>query len=596
MEDRYEIRGKIGQGGLGAVYRAYDTRMNREVAIKRILVSSDDKALETESTRQLAKEAGALASLQHPHIVTVYDVGNDEDGPFVVMELLSGKSIDELISRAPMTWEDFHEFALQTQEALIAAQDLHMVHRDLKPANIMLNWLPSGKFQVKIVDFGLAKLSPKPSLQTLDHSDSVFGSIFFMAPEQFERVPLDARTDMYAIGCVYYYALTGFYPFDGDTGPQVMAAHLQHTVRPLQEVRSEIPMWLCDWIMWHLNRMPDDRPSSARESLRVFLENDAVPHPPMSTGTPLGVPLEEWPYRTSTHRVRPAVPNSHTPANLSDTQKTQTAPQPLLPPEGSRPSVHTSRITQRVGPSPTQRMAVAAAAPAPTQPAPTTQPPLKPTPAGPVPPPPTTSLNPHRQAPVPTSSLNPKRQPPVPTGRLKTSPVGHHSATLPKKQGKKAADQKSSKLVAIIAGSVIALIAVAGFLFWDDYQLSKAVAPILTEAAIPTRKEISVNSAQINSLLKATANKKFGAERLTLYRALLLAKSTDATDIDRRILQFISTDAVMPDGVRENLVREVLRKRNNISIREDLINFAGKTKDREASSAALQTARMIGMP
>ena len=89
MEERYEIRGKIGQGGLGAVYKGYDTRMNREVAIKRISVSHDDPALEEESTRQLIKEAGALASLQHPHIVTVYDVGADEDGPYVVMELIS---------------------------------------------------------------------------------------------------------------------------------------------------------------------------------------------------------------------------------------------------------------------------------------------------------------------------------------------------------------------------------------------------------------------------------------------------------------------------------------------------------------------------
>src|SRR5690606_26010134 len=101
----------------------------------------------------------------------------------------------------------------QVQEGLIAAQDLGIVHRDLKPSNVMVNWLPSGKFQVKLVDFGLAKFSPKPSHQTVDHSDSVYGSIFFMAPEQFERAMLDARTDMYAIGCVYYFALAGKSPF-----------------------------------------------------------------------------------------------------------------------------------------------------------------------------------------------------------------------------------------------------------------------------------------------------------------------------------------------------------------------------------------------
>ena len=149
MEDRYEIRGKIGQGGLGAVYRGYDTRMNREVAIKRISKSAGDPDLQEESTRQLIKEAGALASLQHPHIVTVYDVGSDEDGPYVVMELISGKTLEELIEKAPLTWPDFRELAMQTQEALIAAQELDLIHSDIKPSNLMLTWLPSGKFQIK---------------------------------------------------------------------------------------------------------------------------------------------------------------------------------------------------------------------------------------------------------------------------------------------------------------------------------------------------------------------------------------------------------------------------------------------------------------
>src|SRR6478609_7784914 len=175
MEDRYEIRGKIGQGGLGAVYRGYDMRMNREVAIKRISVQ-DDPNHQEESTRQLLKEAGALASLQHPHIVTIYDVGVDVDGPYVVMELISGKTLDELIERAPLTWNDFRELALQTQEALIAAQELELIHGDIKPQNLMLTWLPSGRFQMKIVDFGLATLAQSQSPEELQAMDTVFGS------------------------------------------------------------------------------------------------------------------------------------------------------------------------------------------------------------------------------------------------------------------------------------------------------------------------------------------------------------------------------------------------------------------------------------
>lgn len=173
MEDRYEIRGKIAQGGLGSVYKAHDIRMSRDVALKRIATRTSDSSMTDEATRQLIKEASALASLQHPNIVTIYDVGQDEDGPFVVMELLTGQTLEEIICNASFTWEDFRQLAMQSLEALIAAQELHIVHRDIKPGNIMLTWLPSGKFQVKVFDFGLAKLSTKPSLQTIDQTDGV---------------------------------------------------------------------------------------------------------------------------------------------------------------------------------------------------------------------------------------------------------------------------------------------------------------------------------------------------------------------------------------------------------------------------------------
>ena len=272
-EERYEIRGKIGQGGVGAVYRAYDRNLNREVAIKRVLTEEgfDPNNDEDEATKALLKEAVALCSVQHPHIVTVYDAGVDDDGPYVVMELLSGRTLDEMVERGTMTWPDFRETAVQCLEALIAAQELDLVHRDIKPSNVMVTWLPSGKFQVKLVDFGLAKFSSAPSLQTIDHGDAVFGSIHFMAPEQFERIPLDQRTDMYSLGCVYFFCLTGQYPFDGETAPLVMAAHLQNDFHKLKEYRPDLPDWVCQWVEWHIARDPDERPRDAREALERFL-------------------------------------------------------------------------------------------------------------------------------------------------------------------------------------------------------------------------------------------------------------------------------------------------------------------------------------
>ena len=339
MEERYEIRGKIGQGGLGAVYKGYDTRMNREVAIKRISVTNDDPDLLEESTRQLIKEAGALASLQHPHIVTIYDVGSDEDGPYVVMELINGKTLDELIERAPLTWSDFHELAIQTMEALIAAQELDLIHGDIKPANLMLTWLPSGKFQMKIVDFGLATLTQSQTKEELAGLEEVFGSIYFMAPEQFERVPIDARTDIYAMACVYYQALTLSYPFQGETGEAVMSAHLDHTVIPIQDVRQGIPVWACEWIMWLINRMADDRPASAREALQVFLQNDKNPSPDLSLGKPASTAKGRAPARLGGSGPAPTRPTIH-PIGTPVPILTSTTPQPLLPPEGSKPSIH----------------------------------------------------------------------------------------------------------------------------------------------------------------------------------------------------------------------------------------------------------------
>lgn len=284
MEERYELRGKIGQGGIGRVHRAFDHRMKREVAIKRILTSEDDPSLKDEATKQLMVEAGALASLQHPNIITVHDVGADDEGPYVVMELISGKTLDEIIESSPLTWEDFKQVATQSLEALIAAQELNMIHSDLKPPNIMLTWLPSGTFQVKIVDFGLATLIQNQSPEEIAAMDSVFGSVFFMPPEQFERVPLDTRSDLYSLGCCLYQALTGSYPFTGTTGAEVMEAHLNHQVIPIQEIRADIPLWACQWVMWLINRQPEDRPKSAREALSNFTQNDKESNPAMSQG------------------------------------------------------------------------------------------------------------------------------------------------------------------------------------------------------------------------------------------------------------------------------------------------------------------------
>jgi serine/threonine protein kinase len=592
MEERYEFKGKIGQGGLGVVYRAYDLRMNREVAIKRIITDTDDVTLPEEANRQLMKEAGALASLQHPNIVTVYDVGSDDDGAFVVMELLTGDTIEDAIVKASFTWADFRQLAMQTLEALIAAQELDMVHRDLKPSNIMLTWLPSGKFQVKIVDFGLSKLSPKPSLQTIDQSDGVFGSIYFMAPEQFERVPIDFKVDLYAIGCVFYYALTGTYPFDGNTAPEVMAAHLQHHVTPIQEIREGIPLWACDWIMWHINRHPANRPATARDSLRVFVENDEQSSPPLSTGQP-AVAVEQ------PKRPRLVIPGSVPVPELvkeltqTQTLKTASIPKPLAPPVGSKPSVHTTaQVLESAKPvvaTPlTDVTPESEVAPA--------------TPAEPVPEvvkPASTILNravipgaPPASIAISKPKLTPIANPaasPVPTSEI--TPISHAvpvTATPRKKGLSNGMKMGIAALLGVLAvGLAVLLLKKSG-----DNAEAKLYNEMIEQAAKPDAAEVPVNKRKLDILLRTATDVGANTKRDAIYMALYLAKSTDGTDVDARIAEVATTQEIVPN-IRIVLIRDVLRKRNNPAIIGTLMKFARSTKDVQAAEAAIQATRFM---
>jgi len=165
--------------------------MKRDVAIKRLLPLHQTR-LNQPANATLEAEAKALAALSHKNIVTIFEFGEDEQGPFVVFELIGGDTIKDIIDEGALSEADFLEVADQILDALICAQDMEILHRDIKPANVMLTWLPSGRFQIKVLDFGLSKFSEEPSLQTLDQLGSFLGSIDFIAPEQIELKPLDS--------------------------------------------------------------------------------------------------------------------------------------------------------------------------------------------------------------------------------------------------------------------------------------------------------------------------------------------------------------------------------------------------------------------
>lgn len=254
---------------MSAVYRAYDTVMGREVALKRLL-PVEETNLNEAAGEALAREAAALAQFSHPNVVTIFAFEEDAEGPYVVMELVEGEDLHSIMKSGALSWEDFRDVAGQCLEPLVAAAELNLLHRDIKPGNIMLTVTASGRFLVKVLDFGLSKFSQQPSLQTLDQRGSFLGSIDFIAPEQLELRPLDQRTDLYSLGCVYYYMLAQKSPFSGGNPAETSMNHLGHRCQSIAERRSDVPALVADWIMRLISRDPDDRPSDAREALTQY--------------------------------------------------------------------------------------------------------------------------------------------------------------------------------------------------------------------------------------------------------------------------------------------------------------------------------------
>ncbi len=286
LTSRYQFHAVIGQGGTGEVSTAWDTQLERTVAIKRLKIEGLPEETMGGATWQ---EAMRLAAIRHANIVAVYDMGTENGAPYVVMEYVQGETIEQrLEAGGPLSDEEFGEFALQALEGLTAAHHAGLLHRDLKPANIMLARQPSGSSQVKILDFGIARFvdsTAKPDPK----QESVTGSVHFIAPEQLNREPVDVRTDLYSLGCVFYYSLAGKYPFDGERIIDVIQAHLRHEVRPLSELRLDLAPELTQWVMALISRQPEMRHASAQLALQhlhaihsVTRRTIAIPLPPKS--------------------------------------------------------------------------------------------------------------------------------------------------------------------------------------------------------------------------------------------------------------------------------------------------------------------------
>ncbi len=266
LTERYQIKKRLGSGGSGDAFLAWDTSLRREVVIKRVR----SEKVEDEMIPKILDEAAKMAAIKHPNIISIYDVSMTEGSPCIVMEYVQGRTLDErVLEDGPFSPDGFVELAKQCLDALVAAHQSNLIHRDLKPSNIMIVDHPSGLFQVKVLDFGLAKFvdAEAPSPQTVAIDGSIRGSIHYISPEQLNHDAVDARSDLYSLACSLYLALSGHEPFTGDKVSEIITAHLTHRVQALTTVRPGAPKAISAWLMKMLSREPSHRFPSALAAL-----------------------------------------------------------------------------------------------------------------------------------------------------------------------------------------------------------------------------------------------------------------------------------------------------------------------------------------
>jgi len=270
----YEIKSALGAGGMGEVYRASDSRLGRDVAIK---VLPSDVACNPDRLARFEREARAVASLNHPNIVVLHSIEEADGVRFITMELVDGAGLDQSVVPAGLPIARVIEIGLCVSDALIAAHDRGIVHRDLKPANVMI----TREGRVKMLDFGLAKLSvsgtpaDRSETVTVDSPMStvgqVLGTVPYMAPEQLRGETADARTDLFATGVMLYELLSGTRPFGGPTLADLTSAILRDDPTPVASLRPEVPPDLERIVSSCLEKDRDRRPQTARD-LRGDLE------------------------------------------------------------------------------------------------------------------------------------------------------------------------------------------------------------------------------------------------------------------------------------------------------------------------------------
>ena len=271
----YRITGKLGEGGMGVVYKAEDIRLGRPVALKFLTA----QLLEDEEARQrFTREAKAAAALDHPNVCTIHEIDEADGRTFLAMAFLEGRTVKDKIAERPLKLDDALDIAIQTAQGLQAAHEKGIVHRDIKPANLMV----TPQNQVKIMDFGLAQLAEQ---SRLTKTSTILGTPAYMSPEQAERKPTGQRTDIWSLGVTIYEMVTGKLPFEGERQAAVLYAISNQTPEPITALRAGLPMELEFIVGKALAKDPAERYQHAEElivDLRAVsqgLESESLPRP-----------------------------------------------------------------------------------------------------------------------------------------------------------------------------------------------------------------------------------------------------------------------------------------------------------------------------
>jgi serine/threonine protein kinase/sugar lactone lactonase YvrE len=277
---RYEILGELGAGAMGEVYRARDTSLDREVAIKVLPVAM---ARDPERLRRFEREAKAVAKLAHPNILEIWDYGSDDDVNYAVTELLDGETVRDRLSQGPLQWSDAAELGASIADGLAAAHREGVVHRDIKPTNLFL----TSDSRVKILDFGLAAVRARAAAKdeangpgsTLTEDGKVIGTVGYMAPEQVRGESVDHRADIFALGCVMYETVTGQRAFGRETTAETMTAILNDQPAEMSSSGVFPPPGLERSVRRCLEKRPDDRFQSAADLAHTLREMSMISAP-----------------------------------------------------------------------------------------------------------------------------------------------------------------------------------------------------------------------------------------------------------------------------------------------------------------------------